>query len=79
MSDLPFIDESRCDGCGDCVAACHVQAVELVGGKARITRPDVCDFCTDCEAVCPVGAIRCEFEIVTPTRRQESKRTRLTS
>ena len=79
MSNLPAIDDERCDGCGDCVAACHVQAVELVGGKARIARPNVCDFCTDCEAACPVGAIRCEFEIVTPARPQESRQTRLTS
>lgn len=79
MSDLPFIDESRCDGCGDCVAVCHVQAVELVGGTARIARPDVCDFCTDCEAACPVGAIRCEFEIVTPAEPQETRQTRFPS
>jgi ferredoxin len=73
VSDLPVIDEGRCDGCGDCVSACPVQAVELVEGKARIVRPDACNFCTDCEAVCPVGAIRCEFEIVVPADPPETR------
>ena len=61
---LPEIDEAICDGCGDCVAACHAGAVSIVGGKAAVAQPEVCDYCTDCEAACPLEAIHCPFEIV---------------
>jgi MinD superfamily P-loop ATPase len=60
---LPEIDEETCDGCGDCVEACHASAVSIVGGRAAVTQPGACDYCTDCEAACPAEAIRCPFEI----------------
>ncbi len=62
---LPEVDEAACDGCGECVAICHAEAVTLLGGKASLAHPEACDYCTDCEAVCPVGAMRCPFEIVS--------------
>ena len=34
------IDEERCNGCGSCVAACHEGAIEMINGKARLTRED---------------------------------------
>ena len=61
---LPEIDTVRCDGCGECVEACHAKAVSLVDNRAAVTVPEVCDYCADCEAVCPVRIIRCPFEIV---------------
>ena len=27
------IDESQCNGCGACDAACHEGAIEIIGGK----------------------------------------------
>ena len=30
------IDETACNGCGLCVAACHEGAIGLVEGKARL-------------------------------------------
>jgi len=52
-----IIDESKCDGCGLCVTACHEGALALVGGKARVVRDDLCDGMGDCLPACPQGAI----------------------
>ena len=41
------IDEERCNGCGSCVAACHEGAIEMINGKARLTREDYCVFKRD--------------------------------
>ena len=32
------IDEEKCNGCGACAAACHEGAIEMVDGKAALTR-----------------------------------------
>ena len=54
------IDESRCNGCGKCAAACHEGAIAMVDGKARLTREDYCDGLGDCLPACPVNAISFE-------------------
>lgn len=54
------IDESKCDGCGLCVAACHEGAIGLVNGKAKLLRDYYCDGLGDCLPVCPTKAITFE-------------------
>lgn len=54
------IDENRCDGCGACAAACHEGAIEIIDGKAVLTREDYCDGLGDCLPECPAGAISFE-------------------
>ena len=54
------IDEEKCNGCGACAAACHEGAIEMVDGKARLTREDYCDGLGDCLPACPTGAITFE-------------------
>lgn len=54
------IDENRCNGCGACAAACHEGAIEIVDGKAVLTREDYCDGLGDCLPECPAGAISFE-------------------
>lgn len=54
------IDEERCNGCGACAAACHEGAIEMINGKARLTREDYCDGLGDCLPACPTGAITFE-------------------
>ena len=51
------IDESKCDGCGLCVEACHEGALAIVDGKAKMVREDYCDGIGDCLPACPRGAI----------------------
>ena len=54
------IDEDKCNGCGACAAACHEGAIEMIEGKARLTREDYCDGLGDCLPACPVDAISFE-------------------
>lgn len=54
------IDEEKCNGCGACAAACHEGAIEMINGKAKLTREDYCDGLGDCLPTCPTGAITFE-------------------
>ena len=54
------IDEEKCNGCGACAAACHEGAIEMIDGKAKLTREDYCDGLGDCLPACPVDAITFE-------------------
>lgn len=54
------IDESLCNGCGLCAAACHEGAIGMVDGKARLLRDDYCDGLGNCLPACPTGAISFE-------------------
>lgn len=54
------IDEEKCNGCGACASACHEGAIEMVNGKARLTREDYCDGLGDCLPACPANAISFE-------------------
>ncbi|MCL2475186.1 MAG: 4Fe-4S binding protein [Chloroflexi bacterium] len=51
------IDNSKCDGCGQCAEACHEGAIGLSDGKAILLRDDYCDGLGDCLPLCPKGAI----------------------
>ncbi len=54
------IDREKCNGCGACAAACHEGAIEMVNGKAVLTREDYCDGLGDCLPACPTNAISFE-------------------
>lgn len=54
------IDEDKCNGCGACAAACHEGAIEMINGKAKLTREDYCDGLGDCLPACPTNAITFE-------------------
>ena len=54
------IDEEKCNGCGACATACHEGAIEMINGKAKLTREDYCDGLGDCLPACPTNAISFE-------------------
>lgn len=55
------IDEDKCNGCSACAKACHEGAIEMINGKAKLTREDHCDGLGDCLPACLTGAI--SFEV----------------
>ena len=54
------IDEEKCNGCGACALACHEGAIEMIDGKAKLTRENYCDGLGDCLPACPTDAISFE-------------------
>ncbi len=54
------IDESRCNGCGECITACAEGTTELKDKKARVVSDSFCDGIGACLAVCPQGALTIE-------------------
>jgi len=58
--EIITIDQHKCSGCGACATACHMGAIGIVDGKARLMREDYCDGLGRCLPVCPTGAISFE-------------------
>ena len=52
------IDESLCNGCGNCIPKCAEGALQIVDGKAKIVKETYCDGLGACIGHCPQGAIR---------------------
>lgn len=50
-----IIDEEKCDGCGECIEHCPVDAIKM-NGKAKINIP-ICKGCGGCISSCPRDAI----------------------
>jgi ferredoxin len=51
-----YVIVDLCNGCGECVKICPVNAIRMEGGKAKID-PFQCVGCGACVPVCPVEAI----------------------
>jgi MinD superfamily P-loop ATPase len=53
---IPQVDESLCDGCGECGAFCAYNAIVSFGTKPLVF-PEMCHGCGGCMRVCPRKAI----------------------
>ena len=58
MRKIIEIDESLCNGCGQCVPSCAEGALQIVDGKARMLAEKYCDGLGACLGECPTGALR---------------------
>jgi len=55
------VNESKCMGCGDCIAVCSYGAIEFRTtrqGKKAVVNPVLCKGDGLCNAICPTGAIQ---------------------
>jgi len=53
---VPQVDESLCDGCGECANFCEYNAIVCFGTTPLIF-PEMCHGCCGCAIVCPKKAI----------------------
>jgi len=53
---VPHVDESLCDGCGECGRFCRYSAIVSFGSNP-IVFPEMCHGCGGCMEVCPRKAI----------------------
>jgi MinD superfamily P-loop ATPase len=53
---VPCIDESKCDGCGECARFCEYRALVRLG-KTAMAFEELCHGCGGCMLVCPKNAI----------------------
>jgi ferredoxin len=58
---MPWIDDSKCTGCGICVEECPVGAIVMEERKAEI-KMENCIRCGICHNVCALEAIRHDSE-----------------
>jgi MinD superfamily P-loop ATPase len=54
---VPSVDESLCDGCGECSRFCEYHAIASFGATPLLF-PEMCHGCGGCAKVCPRKAIR---------------------
>jgi MinD superfamily P-loop ATPase len=54
---IPEVDESLCNGCGECGRFCRYHAI-VSFGSAPLVFHEMCHGCGGCTLVCPQGAIR---------------------
>lgn len=57
MTEIPLLDETRCSGCGDCVAVCPTDCLNMCGAMPFLIHPNDCVSCGLCVLVCPTAAL----------------------
>jgi len=53
---VPRVDETQCNGCGECGRFCQYHAIVSFGTKP-VLFPELCHGCGGCGAICPQRAI----------------------
>lgn len=57
MAFIPIIDESRCNGCEECVEVCPTEVLTVKDGKSVPVNDEGCMGCECCVDACSVSAI----------------------
>ncbi len=60
IREIITIDESKCNGCGQCIPNCPEGALQIIDGKARLISDLSCDGLGACIGHCPEGAMEVE-------------------
>ena len=66
IREVVSINESLCDGCGECIPSCHEGALQMIDGKARLISDLMCDGLGACLGHCPQNAISIEKREAEP-------------
>lgn len=64
--DIITIDETKCNGCGQCVTGCPEGALQMIDGKACLVSDFFCDGLGACIGNCPQDAIKIEQREAEP-------------
>lgn len=72
---MPWVDESKCTGCGLCAKECPTNAISMKKGKAGIDM-DECIRCGKCHDVCPQEAVRHDSEKIPLEIEENMEKTR---
>ncbi|WP_294343300.1 4Fe-4S dicluster domain-containing protein [Prosthecochloris sp.] len=64
--EIITIDQTKCDGCGDCVPGCPEGALQIIDGRARLVGDLFCDGLGACIGTCQKGAISVEERDAEP-------------
>lgn len=57
IREIIRIDETLCDGCGQCILSCAEGALQIIDGKAKLVSETLCDGFGNCVGSCPQDAI----------------------
>jgi len=52
-----WVDQTKCIGCGKCVAVCTNNVFKIVNKKSIAINPENCVTCRACTTNCPTGAV----------------------
>jgi ferredoxin len=58
---MPWVDDSKCTGCGICVEECPAGAIVMENSRASIKMED-CIHCGICHSACAAEAVRHDSE-----------------
>lgn len=73
--EMPWVDKSKCAGCGICVGQCPVNAIFMEDGKAEIDM-EKCIRCGKCHDACPQEAVRHDSERIPQEVEENLEKTR---
>jgi len=68
---MPWIDETKCTGCGICVKDCPADAIQMKASRKAKINMDECIRCGRCHDNCPQNAVRHDSELI-PQQIQEN-------